>query len=185
MQEYRRHSRALFAAIIIGIILLGTTTFAAVATTQDQTTKQALTPLQLEIEQQRLRLNSAEIEDRREALMRLRSLHHAAASRVALSALNDPAAIVRATAAAAVLSLPPDESARSLIPLLTDKEEFVRQHVAYALGQTRSHAAVAPLSDRLTDKKDSVRGAAAVALGEIADATAVTSLAAVLNPQSD
>lgn len=184
MQKFVRHSRALFAGVVIGIILLGTTMFAGAGATQDQTAKQSLTPLQLEIEQQRLRLNSAEIEDRRDALMRLRSLHRASASRVAASALNDPAPIVRATAAAAVLALPPEESVRGLIPLLSDKEEFVRQQVAYALGQTRSNAAVAALIERLTDKQGSVRGAAAVALGQIADATAVTSLATVLNPQS-
>lgn len=139
--------------------------------------------MQVAIEEQRQRLNSAEIEDRREALMRLRALQRPEASRVALAALNDPAPIVRATAAAAVLWLPATESAAGLIPLLSDKDEFVRQQAAYALGQTQSHSGIAPLIERLTDKKDSVRGAAAVALGEIGDATAVTSLAAVLNPQ--
>ena len=146
--------------------------------------QRALTPLQMAIEEQRHRLGSGEIEERREALMHLRALQRPEASRVAASALNDPAPIVRATAAAAVLWLPADESAASLIPLLSDKEEFVRQQTAYALGQTRSHAAVGPLIERLTDKKDSVRAAAAVALGEVGDATAVTSLAAVLNPQA-
>ena len=174
------------AAVLGGIVLLNTANDAAFATgtfTQDQTAGQHLTPLQLEIEKQRLRLSSAEIEDRREALMRLGSMHHPEASRVALSALNDPSPIVRATATASVLSLPAEESVTSLIPLLSDKDEFVRQQAAYALGQTRSRAAVADLIERLTDKEDSVRGAAAVALGQIADATAVTSLAAVLNAQ--
>jgi HEAT repeat protein len=184
MQENIRRARLLFAAVVIGLILLGTTTIAAVGATQNQAAKQALTPLQLEIEKQRLRLSSVEIEDRRDALMRLRALHRVGASRVALSALKDATAIVRATAAASVLALPPEESVPNLIPLLSDKEEFVRQQVAYALGQTRSNSSVAALIERLTDKKDSVRGAAAVALGEIADAAAVTSLAAVLNPNA-
>ena len=153
-----------------------------VARAQDNV--RTLTPIQMAIEEHRQRLSSTEIEDRREALMRLRALQRPEASRVALSALNDPAPIVRVTAAAAVLWLPPDESAAGLIPLLSDKDEFVRQHAAYALGQTRSHAAVAGLIERLSDKKDSVRGAAAVALGQIGDETAVTSLAAVLNPQA-
>lgn len=146
-------------------------------------TQGSLTPRQLEIEKQRLLLSSAEIEERREALARLGSMRHPAASRAALSALADPSPIVRATAAAAVLSLPAEESAASLIPLLSDKVEFVRQQAAYALGQTRSHTAVEDLIARLADKKDSVRGAAAVALGQIADADAVSSLAAVLNQQ--
>ena len=142
------------------------------------------TPIQVAIEKQRQRLSSAEIEDRREALMQLRALQRPEASRVALSALNDPAPIVRATATAAVLWLPPDECVAGLMPLLSDKEEFVRQHAAYALGLTRSRSAVAGLIEHLSDKKDSVRGAAAVALGQIADASSVTALAAVLNPQA-
>ena len=186
MRNYRKRSPALLAAaVVMGVLPLITFGGRVVSagTAQDQT-KQALTPIQVAIEEQRRRLISAEIEDRRDALMQLRALQRPEASRVALSALNDSAPIVRATAAAAVLWLPADESAGSLIPLLSDKEEFVRQETAYALGQTRSHSAVTALIERLTDKKDSVRGAAAVALGQIADAIAVTSLAAVLNPQA-
>lgn len=187
MQDYRKYGSALrLAAVILGVVLPTTAAgvFAAANVKQGQTSEQHLTPLQLEIEKQRLRLSSAETEDRREALTRLGSMHHPDASRVALSALSDPSPIVRATAAASVLSLPAEESAAGLLPLLADKDEFVRQQVAYALGQTRSRAAVAALIDRLADKKDSVRGSAAVALGQIADAAAVPSLAAVLNPQS-
>ena len=175
------------SAVIVVIVILPLTIRGGGVDTarivQDQT-RQALTPLQLAIEEQRQRLNSAEIEVRRDALMQLRAMQRPEASRVALSALNDPVPIVRATAAAAVLWLPADESAAGLIPLLSDKEEFVRQQAAYALGQTRSRSAVNALIERLADKRDSVRGAAAVALGEIADATAVTALAAILNPQA-
>jgi len=147
---------------------------------QEQTKQ---TPLQRAIEKQRERLSSSEIEERRDALMQLRAMQRSEASRVALSALNDPVPIVRATAVAAVLWLSADESVASLIPLLSDKDEFVRQQTAYALGQTRSRSAINALIERLADKQDSVRGAAAVSLGEIADATAVTALAALLNPQ--
>jgi HEAT repeat protein len=138
----------------------------------------------MEIEKQRMRLSSTEVEERRDALMRLGSMHNPDASRVALSALGDPVAIVKATAAGAILSLPADESARGLIPLLSDKDEFVRRETAYALGKTGNRTAVAPLVKLLlNDKLDSVRGAAAVALGEIRDETAVLPLASVLNPQ--
>ena len=187
MQGSGKYSSALRLAALILAMVLPTTAagvFAFANARQEQTRKPHLTPLQLEIEKQRLRLSSAETEDRREALTRLGSMHHPEASRVALSALTDPSPMVRATAAASLLSLPAEESAASLLPLLADKDEFVRQHVAYALGQTRSRTAVAALVDRLADKKDSVRGSAAVALGQIADAAAVSSLAAVLNPQS-
>lgn len=156
---------------------------ALAGTTQSQPSS-SLTPLQLEIEKQRQRLSSGEVEERRDALMRLRSLEHPSAARVASSALNDPVPMVRATAAAAILALSPAESAASLLPLLSDKDEFVRQQAAYALGRTKSNSAVAALAERLTDRQDSVRAAAVVALGDIGDPTALTSLTYLLGPQS-
>jgi HEAT repeat protein len=144
----------------------------------------SLTPLQIEIEKQRQQLSSAEIEERREAVMQLGAMHHPEASRAAAAALKDPLPMVRATAARAILWLPPEEAAMALILLLADKDELVRQESAYALGQTRSTTAVAPLIERLTsDKKNSVRGAAAVALGEIANEEAVDALTQLLSSQ--
>src|SRR5438309_11776129 len=96
------------------------------------------TPLQREIERQRLRLSSEDAEERRDALMRLGNLKRPEASRAAAVSLNDIAPIVRVTAAHAILSLPQEEAARLLIPLLQDKSEFVRRETAYALGVTRS-----------------------------------------------
>lgn len=156
---------------------------AALAVSQDrQLTNSALTPLQREIAAQRARLTSADVEERRNALTHLGNLKRAESSRVALTALNDSSAIVRATAAHAVLSLPASEVVTALVPLLTDKSAFVRQEVSYALGETRSRGAVEHLVARLlSDKEHGVRGAAAVALGEIRDEAAVTPLAAILN----
>ncbi|MBA3571774.1 MAG: HEAT repeat domain-containing protein [Pyrinomonadaceae bacterium] len=152
---------------------------------QGDLAKRSLTTLQLEIERQRQRLSSSEVEERRDALMRLAALRHPDASRVAVSALNDAAAIVRATASGAVQWLPAEEGTAALLPLLGDKDEFIRQEAAYALGRTKSRNAVTPLIERLAkDKKDGVRGAAAVALGQIADEAAVVSLAQVLSPQT-
>lgn len=117
--------------------------------------------------------------------MRLAALRHPAASRVAVSAFDDAAAIVRATASGAVQWLPGEEAAAALLPLLGDRDEFVRQEAAYALGRTNSRNAVGPLIERLAkDKKDGVRGAAAVALGQIGDEAAVVSLAQTLSPQT-
>jgi len=139
----------------------------------------------MEIEKQRERLSSPDVEERRDAVMRLTELRRPEASRAALAGLNDALPIVRATAACAVLWLPGEESAAALIPLLNDKDEFVRQEVAYALGRTGSKTAVKPLIERLnTDKKDGVRGAAAVALGQLADESAVVPLANVLAPET-
>jgi len=143
-----------------------------------------LTPLQREIAKQQERLGSAEAEERRDALMKLNGLRRPEASRVALSALNDPSPAVRAVAVKAVLALPAAEVVPSLVPLLADKDEFVRQETAYALGKTHYKAAVPALEEALlTDKKDGVRAAAAVALGDIADDLAVPGLIQVLSGQ--
>lgn len=103
-------------------------------------------------------------------------------SRVAATALRDSAPIVRATAARAVLSLPPDEAAAVLLPLLNDRDEFVRQETAYALGETRSRRATAPLLAIVDKEKvDGVRGAAVVSLGLIGDEAAVVPLSQTLD----
>lgn len=141
----------------------------------------ALTPFQREVERERARLGSTATEERRDAVLRLGSMKRPESSRVAASALSDPAAIVRATAAQAVLSLTSEEAAAALLPLLRDRDEFVRRETAYALGETRSRAAAPALIATLTeDKKASVRGAAAVALGLIGDEASIIPLTQTL-----
>lgn len=141
-----------------------------------------LTPVQREIERERQRLSSSDVEQRRDALMRLGNLKRPDASRAAVAGLNDVEPIVRVTAAHAVLSLPQAEAAALLIQLLPDKSEFVRRETAYALGETRSHSAVGPLTTLLlADKEAGVRGAVAVALGQIGDESAVSVLSQVLS----
>ena len=143
-----------------------------------------LTPVQLEIQKQQQRLGSSDVEERRDALMKLGTMHLAAASRAALPALQDGVAIVRVTAAKAILSIGSEDSVPYLLPLLNDKDEFVRREAAYALGLTRSRSATAALSERLlNDKEDGVRGAAAVALGQIGDEAAVIALVGTLAPE--
>jgi HEAT repeat protein len=172
----------LFSALLV-LPVLGVA--GTVKLSQGELAQRSLTPLQLEIEKQRQRLSSSEVEERRDALMRLAALRHPDASRAAVSALDDSAPIVRATASGAVQWLPTEEAVAALLTLLGDKDEFVRQEAAYALGRTKSRNAVAPLTERLTtDKNDGVRGAAAVALGQIGDETAVVSLAQILSPGS-
>jgi HEAT repeat protein len=140
-----------------------------------------LTPVQREIELQRRRLSSSEVEERRDALMRLGNLKRPEAARAAVTGLSDSVPMVRATAAHAILFLPSMEASALLIPLLQDKSEFVRREVAYALGKTRSRAAVEPLANLLlVDKEAGVRGAAAVALGEIRDEAAIPALSQAL-----
>jgi HEAT repeat protein len=145
---------------------------------------QALTPLQAKIERQKAAMESADEEQRREALMRLAALKHPAASRVALAGLNDASTAVRIAAMNAILSLPQEEAAAALIPLLKEKDEFVRQEAAYALGRTHSRTAVAPLIELLaTEKKSGPRAAVTVALGQLKDEAAVVPLAQLLAPQ--
>src|SRR5438067_6585632 len=157
--------------------LLFTLISSAALAQQEKLAPSQLTPFQLEVEKQRQRLTSAETEERRDAVVRLGAMKRPESSRVAASALHDPSAIVRATAAHSVLSLPSDEAAALLLPQLQDREEFVRQETAYALGETRSRTAVSALVSILEqDKKDSVRGAAAVALGQIGDESATIPL---------
>jgi HEAT repeat protein len=141
-----------------------------------------LPPLNLDINVLTARLSSADVEERREAVMRLGALGRPEGSRAAAAALGDAASIVRATAARAVLSLPAGEAATLLLPLLRDRDEFVRREAAYALGITRSSVGVPALVVAVeTDKQPSVRGAAAVALGQVADAAAVPALAGALS----
>jgi HEAT repeat protein len=138
--------------------------------------------LQQQVEIQRRRLSSSDEEERRCAVMSLGWMNRSDSSRAAIQALSDSSAIVRATAARAVLSLPPDEGVAVLLPLLKDKDEFVRQETAYALGATRSRRATTALLNILeTEKSDGVRGAATVALGSIGDEAAVVPLSNTLN----
>ena len=140
-----------------------------------------LTPLQQQIRAQEARLSSPDVEERRDAVVRLGASARPEASRAAAAALGDRAAIVRATAARAVLSLAPGEAATLILPLLRDRDEFVRREAAYALGLSRSTLAVGALSAATqTDKEASVRGAAAVALGQVGDPAAVPALAGAL-----
>lgn len=171
MQPYKLFRHAVFAVFVACL-------FQSASMGQQRS---SLTPHQLEIANQQSRLASGDVEERRDALTRLRSLNHADASRVAATALNDPLPIVRATAVGSLQGLPPAEAASALIPLLEDKGEFVRRETAYALGKTKSTSAVPRLIELLlTDKEDGVRGAAAVALGGIGDSAAVVPLSTVL-----
>ena len=171
------------AGWVVSIFCL-TVLFAGATSAQDPSNSR--TSIQIAIDKQKERLSSSDVEERRDALMRLGAMRRAEASRVAQSALNDPAPIVRATAVGSVGSLPSEEAAGALLPLLSDLDEFVRQQTAYALGYTRSRRAVAPLLERLNvDKMDSVRAAAVVALGQIEDEAAVVPLVEVLSARAD
>ena len=162
----------------LALIVLG---FCASAEALAQSNDQ-LTPLQRRVERQKPRLSSADVEERRDALMKLGALKHADASRAAVASLNDPEPVVRVTAFHAITSLPANEAATLLIPFLKDKLEFVRREAVYSLGETRSRSAVQPLVELLAiEKEASVRAAAVAALGHIGDESVVPVLAQVLS----
>lgn len=184
LAAHTRHARGLgllFSSALF-ILLVAPNAPALTPPRAPQTPQTELTPLQREIQVQKARLSSADAEERRDALMRLGAMKRPESSRAAVAALGDAVAVVRATAAHAVLSLGADEAATLVLPLLADKDEFVRREAAYALGQTRGRVGLNALVAALaSDKMPSVRGAAAIALGEIGDASAVPALAGALS----
>ena len=127
------------------------------------------------------KIKSGSVEEKRDALFRIRNLRSEAASRIAVPALHDGSDIVRATAASSVIFLPKTEAATALIPLLSDKSDFVRKESAFALGEVGSDSATEQLIQALQkDKVFEVRTAVAVALGKIGDARAVDPLLKIL-----
>lgn len=140
----------------------------------------------------RYKISNGSIEDKRNALLAIRNLHTEEASRIAIPALADINELVRASAAAAVISLPDrDATAALIIPLLNDKAEFVRIEAAFALGRMAdigmpsielpNGRAVSALIQTLKhDKSIRVRSAAAVALGHYISTPGVEALTAVL-----
>jgi HEAT repeat protein len=128
----------------------------------------------------RNKIASGSVEDKRDALFEIRRLRTAEGSRLAIPALSDADAIVRATAAASIGFLPETEVAVYLRPLLSDKDEFVRREAAYALRHDRTGIATNALVKLLLeDKVMEVRTAAAIALGS-GDSSAIEFLARVL-----
>ena len=128
------------------------------------------------------------VEEKRSALFEIRNLRSSEASQIAVQALSDKDAMVRATAAGSVIFLPASRAAAALLPLLNDKAEFVRTEAAYALGNVADRSATPQLVRLMKkDKIFEVRTAAAIALGQIGDATAISDLVAILQdrPKED
>jgi len=133
-------------------------------------------------------INQGSVEEKRSALLEIRNLRSESASRIAVPALHDEDAMVRATAAGSVIFLPKAEGSVALLPLLNDKSEFVRTETAYALGKVGDRSSTAELVRLMkSDKILEVRTAAAVGLGGVGDLSAIESLTGVLKsrPKED
>lgn len=130
----------------------------------------------------RAAISDGDTETERNALFELKKIASEEASRIALPALESSDELVRATAASAVIWLPPNEAAAALLPLLNDESEFVRRETAFALGEVGDPSAVTQLI-RFIDKEDSLeaRNAAVIALGKIGDISAIPSLVEILS----
>jgi len=177
-----RSPRFIFAAGVVCLCMC----FSVIGNGQAGDNTASISPFQKELETQRSRLKSDDREVRRDAVVVLGRMKKVDSSRLAVTALNDVDASVRASATHAILSLPADEAAKALIPLLGDKSEFVRQETAYALGRTRSNAATAALVDSLKfDKVAGVRAASALSLGLIGDRSATDALLNVVSGKSE
>src|SRR5229473_876062 len=105
----RQMMQGLLVAVCI-VVALASTAPSGVAQSAGQ-----LTPIGREIERQRQRLSSSDIEERRDALMRLGNLRRPDASRVAAAGLNDLEVQVRVAAAHEVVFLPPAEAVGLLL----------------------------------------------------------------------
>ena len=128
------------------------------------------------------------VEEKRDALFKIRNLKSEFYSRFALPALRDGDEIVRATAAFSVIYLPKDKAFNALAPNLQDKSEIVRRETAYALGKIQNPSAINPLIQTVQNKKEKsteVKNACVVALGEIGDASAVDFLTQILRQKPD
>ncbi|MCO6510161.1 MAG: HEAT repeat domain-containing protein [Aridibacter famidurans] len=126
-------------------------------------------------------VRSGTVEEKRDALYRLRVIGTEEASRAAVPALSDPEPIVRATAAGALTALPSSEAVAALLPLLNDKKDFVRKEAVIALGGTGDPAAEQPLIRSLErDDEEAVRAAAAEAIGSVGTAASLLTLTRVL-----
>ena len=161
--------------MLASFLLLFCCVFATVSYAQD------------EFETFRQIVNRGNSEQKRDALLQIRNLENAEASRIAVPLLKDSSEIVRASAAFSVIFLPKAEATQNLLPLLKDKSPLVRRETAYALGKVQNSEAILPLLQTFqTDKIYEVKNACVVALGEIGDASAMDLLVKILQkkPQS-
>ena len=130
-------------------------------------------------------LQSADEEERREAVQMLGAMRDAATIPALRAALDDKSDRVRAAALAAMGMLAEPSLAPLVAASLTkDKRPFVRKAAAYALGHFKGGEATAALVAGLRDKDMEVRGAAAVALTDAPDAAAIAPLTQSLSDKS-
>jgi hypothetical protein len=141
-------------------------------------------------------LRSGTVEQKRSALMAIRSARSEAASRIAIPALSDANDMVRATAASSIVFLPKVEAAGLLTRMFGDKAEFVRKSAAYALSEVGDAATMLGEENESTnadalwllvsnDKSFEVRSAAVIAMGKVGGFASVKRLVELLEKKND
>ena len=131
-------------------------------------------------------LKSGDLEERRDAVMRLSDMDGEAAISALVSGLNDSSPLVRAL----VLDGLAERSNPAVISLIaarlaSDKDPFVRKTAAYALARSNGAQRTEALIAGLKDKDQEVRGAAAVALGDHPEPAAIAPLGLALTDKND
>lgn len=131
-------------------------------------------------------LKSGDLEERRDAVMRLSSLDGDAATSALVSGLDDSSPLVRAL----VLDGLGERSTPAVISLIaarlaSDKDPFVKKTAAYALARSKGSQRTEALITGLKDKDQEVRGAAAVALGDHPEPAAIAPLGSALTDKND
>ena len=188
-----RHRSSLIGIVIIIVLLTATCSQQAGAlacsqsssTSNPQAAQQLAEARRVEIAGYTTSLQSADEEERRNAVLMLGAMRDPATIAALRAALKDSAERVRAAALAALGNLSDPTLAPVIATYLTkDKRTFVRKTAAYALGQVGGSEATAALIAGLRDKDMEVRGAAAVALSNTPDASAIEPLTRALTDKS-
>lgn len=184
MQSSRRpHS---IIALLVLICSVFETGLSLAANTQLQTrTENKNASTDSELAHWSAQLKSSDIEERREAAMRLGHISSDDATQVLIAGLIDPASIVRAAILVALAQRSPSVVGSISRTLTSDKDPFVRKAAAYALTHYSGSQRTGALTAALKDKDPEVRGASAVALADHPDAEGITSLIASTADKSE
>jgi len=183
VEQHKRLSAGLF--VVICLTPIAGSAHPSNSAFQNQTNQRQIRQSESDVARYSAQLKSSDVEERRDAAMRLSVLDGEAAASALAAALTDPSPLVRAVVAAGLGERQDPSSAPLLAARLTsDKDAFVRKAAAYALGGFSGAERTAALIGAIKDRDPEVRGAAAVSLGDHADPAAISPLTAALSDKN-